>query len=106
MGTGGNIWTEYLYFDGQPLTELNDDGTWSDYIFANGKRIARSDSFDERIHIEGTSNAAGSAAGWNLALSGYVIQAGDKISWRQYQNSAVGGIGIIGICINNAIIDY
>lgn len=89
----GNNWTEYLFFDGQPITELNSDGTWSDYIFANGTRIARSDSFDERIHIEGTSNTAGSYAAWYLPFSQYVIQSGDKISWRQFQNGAVGGPG-------------
>lgn len=94
IGTGGNNWTEYLYFGGLPVAELTNDLSWSDYIFANGKRIARSDSFDERIHIEGTSNASGSYAAWYLSFSHYIIQSGDKISWRQFQNSAVGGVGI------------
>ena len=60
------------------------DGSWSDYIYANG----------QRIHIEGTSTVAESYAGWYLPLATYVIKSGDKISWRKYQAGAKGGIGI------------
>jgi RHS repeat-associated protein len=88
-------WTEYLYFDGQPLAEKHSDGTWSDYIFANGQRIARADNFDWRIHIHGTTNTAGSWAAWSLPISAFTVQSGDKISWRQYQaGGAEGGINI------------
>jgi RHS repeat-associated protein len=87
-------WTEYVRFGGKVLAEKNSDGSWSDYIYANGQRIARADSYDERIHIEGTSTVAGSYAAWYLPFATYVIKSGDKISWRQYQAGAVGGIGI------------
>src|SRR5579884_4201396 len=36
----GSTWTEYIYFNGQPIAEKTASG-WTDYIFANGKRIAR-----------------------------------------------------------------
>jgi YD repeat-containing protein len=51
----GGTWTEYLYFNGQPLAEKNADGTWSDYIYANGQRMARADNYDIRIHLKGTN---------------------------------------------------
>jgi hypothetical protein len=70
------------------------DGSWSDYIFANSEKIARADSYDERIHITGTSTQAGSYAAWYLPFTNYVIKSGDKIGWRQYQAAARGGIGI------------
>lgn len=87
-------WTEYIYWQGVPVAELHPDGTWSDYVFANGKRIARADSYDNRIHIQGTSTASGSYAAWYLPFSGYTIQSGDRLHWRQYQDAAKGGIGI------------
>jgi len=30
-----------VYFNGQPLAEKNSDGSWTDYIFANGTRLAK-----------------------------------------------------------------
>src|SRR5258708_19966372 len=63
----------------------------SDYIFADGKRIAKSDNFEDRIHAHATdcsncgyqwyqfafSNAGG--------LTGRGIQTGDKLMWRQWE---------------------
>jgi len=40
----GRSWTVYVYFNGQLLTEKNSDGIWSDYISANGTRLARAGS--------------------------------------------------------------
>jgi YD repeat-containing protein len=51
----GSDWTEYVRFNGLPLAEKSPDGTWSDYIFANGQRIARADNYDIRIHMSGTN---------------------------------------------------
>src|SRR5665213_3723290 len=73
------------------LAEKNSDGSWSDYIFSNGQRIAQADSYDERIHMEGTSTVAGAYAAWYVPFPSYTIKAGDKLSWRQYQ--AGGGKG-------------
>lgn len=36
----------------------------------------------------------GSYAAWYLGFSNYVVKSGDRISWRQYQTVAGGGIGI------------
>src|SRR6185437_13825665 len=87
-------WTEYVYFNGQPLAEKNSDGSWSDYVYAGGERLARADSYDERIHTSGTSTVAASYAAWYLPFATYVIKSGDKISWRQYQTVKGGGMGI------------
>jgi YD repeat-containing protein len=95
-------WTEYVYFDGQPMAEKNSDGSWSDYIFANGQRIARADSYDERIHTHGTSSGTGEYASWHLPLSGsgYVVKSGDRISWRQYQAGGGRGGVLLGFTDN------
>ncbi|MBI3404322.1 MAG: hypothetical protein HY046_02575, partial [Acidobacteria bacterium] len=95
----GTDFTEYIYFGSQPIAERNADGSWSDYIFAGGKRVARADSYEDRIRIYGTNC---SNCGWQWAhfsfpsaggLSGYTIRAGDRIYWRQYQGGgARGGI--------------
>ena len=89
--TPGGAWTEYVYFNGQPMAEKNNDGSWSDYIYGDGRRIARSDSFDMRIHLHGTTNTVGYYAAWSLPLSVYTVQNGDTLSWRQYQSVAREG---------------
>ncbi|WP_047495389.1 RHS repeat-associated core domain-containing protein [Terriglobus sp. TAA 43] len=95
--TGGN-WREYYTFDGQVLEEREQDTSYSDYIYAGTKRIARADSYDQRIHLHGTqcSGCGWQSAAWVLPLSGYTVQAGDTISWRQYQY----GTGIGGLTLN------
>ncbi len=92
-------WTEYVYFNGQPMAEKHADGTWSDYIYANGHRIARAEDSDIRIHMAGTncsgcSNPNMFAGVTSLtAANGHVIQTGDVLTWRQYQDgSALGGL--------------
>jgi hypothetical protein len=93
-------WTEYVYFDGQPLAEKNADGTWSDYIYANGQRIARADTYDIRIHLSGT-NCSNCGSNPNMfagvtsltAANNQPINTGDVLTWRQAQcGSALGGI--------------
>jgi RHS repeat-associated protein len=86
-------WTEYVYFNGQPLAEKNSDGSWSDYIFANGQRIVRADSYDRRIHTHGKTNSSGAWAAWSLPVAPFLVKSGDKLCWRQYQaGGAQGGI--------------
>jgi len=98
---GSTSWTEYVYLNGQPMAELNNDGSWSDYIFANGQRIARADNYDMRIHMSGTNcSGCGSTntfAGTQslTAANGTVVQNGDLLTWRQYQDGvASGGISV------------
>ena len=46
--------TEYIYFGGQVVAEKNTwTEDWSDYIYANGKRMAKSTNFEDRILIQG-----------------------------------------------------
>ncbi|MBS1800479.1 MAG: hypothetical protein JSS95_11715 [Acidobacteria bacterium] len=87
--------TGYVTFGGSVLAERNQDGAWTNYIYANGGRIARVDANDMAMHAHGTatSTAAGSSASWLIhQLDGYTVKAGDKLSWRQYQSNVTGGI--------------
>lgn len=87
--------TEYVYFNGQPIAEKDQSGTWTDHVYANGKKIASSISVDTRIHLSGTTIQAGSELGANIPFqSGYVVKEGDTFSWRQYNQNAVGGLNI------------
>jgi RHS repeat-associated protein len=94
-------WTEYVSFAGQILAEKSTDGTWSDYIFANGQRIARAENYDIRIHMSGTNctgcGSTNTFAGTQslTAANGTVVQTGDLLTWRQYQDGvAAGGIRV------------
>jgi len=93
----GGATTEYVYFKGQPMAELNPaSGDWSDYIFAGGRRIAKADNFDTALHIWGTNCMS---CGWqesifevaNPLLGNYVIQNGDKLYLRQSNASGSRG---------------
>jgi RHS repeat-associated protein len=92
--------TEYIYFDGQPIAEYNPaTQDWTDYIYASGRRIARDDTFSNELYITGTNSSTSQASVFGLAsaggLSGYTIQAGDKLSFYQYEWSGTeAGIGI------------
>lgn len=93
-------YTEYIYWNSQPIAEKHSDGTWSDYIYANGKMIARADNYDVRIHMSGTNcptcvSNPNTYAGvtWQSAANGYTIRNGDLLTWRQYQDgSTTGGL--------------
>jgi RHS repeat-associated protein len=85
-------WREYTFFGGQLLSEKDNDGNWTDYIYANGQKIARVAQNDPHLHV---SANAGSGGNWiwydTNTFDGYVIQTGDKLSWRQYQSAAARG---------------
>jgi RHS repeat-associated protein len=105
---GGGTFTEYVRFNNQVLAEKNSDGTWSDYIFANGQRIARADDYDIRIHMSGTNcsgcsnpNMFAGILSLNNANT-YTIRQGDVLSWRQYQDGSALG-GLIITFLNNGI---
>jgi YD repeat-containing protein len=42
----GANWNEYLYFGGQLMPEKNSDGSWFNYIYAEGQRIATEENED------------------------------------------------------------
>ena len=93
----GSETTEYIYFAGQPIAERDaTNGDWSDYIFAGGRRLARADSFEYRIRINGNNGSAGLQSRYtfpnNPLVNGYVIRSGDRIYLRQetYQAARPG----------------
>ncbi|WP_242618410.1 RHS repeat-associated core domain-containing protein [Edaphobacter modestus] len=54
IGADGG-YTEYVSFGGQTLAERLSDGSWRDYIFANGQRIARSDTSINPLNAQSSS---------------------------------------------------
>jgi RHS repeat-associated protein len=77
----------------QPIAELDQSGNWTDYIYANGRKIAKVPSTDTRIRISGTTLQTGFE--WGLGINtpnSPVIQTGDQVCWRQYNAGAVGGL--------------
>jgi RHS repeat-associated protein len=96
---GSTQFTEYVYANGQVLAQKDQSGNWADNIYANGKKIAQVAPTDTALHITGTATCGncGASIGWGLDLSapliGYVVKAGDKLNWRQYESStAQGGV--------------
>ncbi|HLJ85745.1 MAG TPA: RHS repeat-associated core domain-containing protein [Candidatus Angelobacter sp.] len=90
--------TEYVSFGGEIIAERNvGNGLWSDYVFANGKRIAMAYTFNNEMHLHGVncSNCGSQYADFLLPYSqgynGYVIQSGDKLIFEQYQPTGVHG---------------
>jgi RHS repeat-associated protein len=98
----GSPSTEYIHFNGQVIAEKNvSSGDWSDYIYAGSRRIARGDTYEDRIYTYGTvcGNCGWQAATFTFpnyaGLGGYVIQSGDLLVWRQWQTTgAHGGIAM------------
>ena len=94
--TGVN-YTEYFYFGSEILAERDQNLRWSDYIFANGKRIARADAYEHQLHLSGQmcGNCGWQWYQWGFSnlgsLVGHVVQAGDKLRWRQWLNTGSKG---------------
>lgn len=95
--TGGST-NEYVYFNGQPIAERAANGDWSGYIYAGSRRLARADSYEDGIQIQGTNNVTGVANVFtypDASVVNYTLQSGDKLYFRQYQAGvARGGIYI------------
>lgn len=88
---------EYVYFNGQVIAEMINTTTedWDDYIFANGRRIAKTASYEDRILIQGTNSSAGQSTGFTLggiAWLPYAVQNGDRLMLRQKANAGQGGV--------------
>ena len=91
----GSAFTEYVDFGGQPIAEKDQSGNWTDYIYADGKKIAMVPSADHRIHLSGTTVAGGFE--WGVGVytpAAPVVQSGDQVCWQQYNANAVGGINL------------
>jgi RHS repeat-associated protein len=98
----GSNYTEYIYFGSEIIAEHDQAGGWSDYIFANGKRIAKADDYEHQIQVSGQVCSACGTQTYSLAfsnlgsLAGHVIQSGDILRWQQWQNTGTFG----GITVN------
>ena len=82
--------TRYQWGNGKVLSEEDQNGNLTDYIYANGQKIADHYSADVAIHIHGTATASGDWTLWTFCCglapgpTGYTIKTGDKLTWRQY----------------------
>ena len=85
---------------GSPSAREKANGDWSDYVFAGSRRLARADTYEDRILLQGTNSSAGLVSGFTFAsvpgVLGYVVKTGDKLFLRQAQSGAARG----GICIS------
>ena len=91
-------YTEYVYFNGQPISETDQNGNWTDYIYTEGQKIAKVDNFDVRLHIAGAcpSNTSACYTGWSIpAPTSYTVKSGDKLMWRQYETSGYGWFDVV-----------
>lgn len=87
---------EYIVSGGVVLADHH-GSDWTDYISIGGKRIAKADSFEDRIHTHGT-NCSGCGSQYSVftfpsaaGYAGYVIRSGDKLFLRQYNSSGAHG---------------
>ena len=114
-------WRAYSYFGGQVLSERDQNNAWTDYIYANGKKVARvvgsgtatntvpvtttttTSSYGGPIptggalHLQGSVTSTEQWAGQSFmidvsgSLQNYTIIAGDKLVMRQKQAGNVQG---------------
>ena len=94
-GRGSVGWNENVYLNDQTMADLDQTGTWTDYVYAAGRQIARVTSAAAPIHLSGTvcSNCGGSATYVQLTSgAGRVIRSGDNLYLSQYAaNGSEGG---------------
>lgn len=96
--TVGGKSTEYVNFLGLTIAEKDvSTGYWSDYIFFNGRRIARANNYEHQLHITGQICAS---CGWQYyqfsinvlgSIAGHKIQSGDSLRWLQFSNAGSRG---------------
>ena len=92
----GATWPVYL--NGQVMTEYTDSGTITDYIYANGQKIARVEPAggEAPLHLSGVNcaNCGGSSTYVQLSSgAGRVIQSGDVLNVSQYTvGTSEGGV--------------
>ena len=98
----GSTKTEYVRFNSNVIAEYDVTATdWTDYIFADGKRIARAMALDKGLRIYGNmcSSCTNQYSLFYLqmgTLANYVIRTGDKLNITQYQAAGShGGIVLV-----------
>jgi RHS repeat-associated protein len=94
MAPGGFTgWIAYSYFGGQVMEENHSDQDTTDYIYANGKRIAKLDSI---VRAEGISgNSCSPSMALPLAADG-AIHSGDKYHWHEQHPANVQSVLMVG----------
>jgi RHS repeat-associated protein len=93
--------TEYTYFNGQPLAEKDQNGNWTDYIYANGAKIAKVVSQVPTFHMHGYRDGTDTSCGAEGPVVGspadnLQIVAGDQFVFDFQQTlPSYGGLGFI-----------
>ena len=91
---------EYTWRDGQVLTEKQTSSLqWTDYIYANGKKLARVDTSKYLLHLHGVRTSANSSCGVEGPASGtgvptspqLQIASGDHLAFDFMQTVASYG---------------
>ena len=95
--TVGTSSIDYEYFNGQLMAELSSDGTWTDHIYANGKKIASASNSDVRSHLSGIIPASGPTpfAQCSMAAPLYPVKTGDQLAFRMYERNASAGVSLL-----------
>ncbi len=104
--TVGQDVTDYVHFGGQIIAEHKANGDWSDYIYAGSQRIARADTYEDRISLHGVRDQS---PGWQYAIftfpnapghncpllddagDCYIIRSGDRLFLHQWQQLGTRG---------------
>jgi RHS repeat-associated protein len=85
----GSNSTEYFFFGGNVIAELDQAGNYTDYIYAGGKRVAKADAFFRELEIGGSNSTNNQASTFAFSkaggLAGRVIRSGDKLYLWQYE---------------------
>ncbi len=108
LDTSGNTtsFREYSFLNGLMLAEKNQAGSaapaWTDYIYANGQKIAKVDQQKPLLHLHGVRDGSinmgcGVEGGLNGGTGyGTVIQSGDNLAFDLMQTiPTYGGLALI-----------
>src|SRR5438105_10825789 len=100
----GTDTTEFIVLGTQLLAEKH-GSDWTDLIYVGGRLLTRATSFQDRVHISATTTGSTQYALGAFpnggGLSGYVIQSGDVLHFRQ-SNAVANGHGGIQITFTDA----
>jgi len=68
------------------------NGIWTDYIYANGRKLAKVDAADTRVHLTGVNNPTSDSGRWTVGVlpvpSNATVLPGDTLTFRLYENNA------------------
>jgi len=96
----GGTYTEYVDFGGQPMAEKDQAGNWTDYIYADGRKIAREASASSIWMHGANSDPVEARVELSLAHS-IAISAGDHLNFIQYQQASGGSVAGMNLIFDN-----